>query len=324
MVLTEEQRARMEQNRATALARRAALQQQERDEYQGALAEALLGDNGEDNQTGVETKSEEPSAGISEDPYIVFDNMDEGEDELGNQESEESEESQTRSAGRGSYSTIKMKNDIVQDFLVTGETAADYVEVHPNILASTLDKWTEACAKEQWPDYLARCSPAELTTAKKVPNWYRSVANALAMAEGNAQPFPMKLGRKRFLHKHEYLQHLVEELVKIIQHRRNLKEKVDLKSAVHTLKRMIKEKEAELESQGQVYIYIYIYMCCFLFVCWSWPAGGTAHLSQSIGIYFYIHTYIYIYHIYIYIYIYIFYIYIYIYNYIYMYIYIYM
>ena len=49
MVLTEAQRALMEQNRAAALARQAAKQQRERDEYKESLAEALVWDTGEVN-----------------------------------------------------------------------------------------------------------------------------------------------------------------------------------------------------------------------------------------------------------------------------------
>ena len=260
MELTEAQRALMAQNRAKALARKAAKQQQKEDEeYAMALRDALLENPGEHEKTDAEVgedtagntaevgnKNGEPSAGIEEDPYMCMDSMDEDTDE------EESDESEgfTTPLGRGSYSTIAVKNKAVQDFFVSGLTTADYVETHPDILASTLDKWVDACAKEQWPDFLARCSVAEATSAKKIPNWYRSVANAVAIADGKEQPFSMKLGRKRFLHKFEYLQHLVEELTVLIQQRRHLKEKVDLKSVVHTLKKMVKEKETELQSQG--------------------------------------------------------------------------
>ena len=143
-----------------------------------------------------------------------------------------------------------MKNATVQKFFVSGLTPDEFVDMNPNILGSTLDKWTEACTKDNWPDFLKRCSPQEATTAKKIPNWYRSVANAVAIAEGRERPFAMKLGRQRFQHKHEYLHHLVQELVVLVQQRRHLKEKVDIKDAVHTLKKMVTEKEVEMKEQG--------------------------------------------------------------------------
>ena len=48
------------------------------------------------------------------------------------------------------------------------------------------------------------------------------------------------------------MQHLVADLISIIEKRRRFKEKVDLKAAVHTLKKMIKEKEEELASKGKL------------------------------------------------------------------------
>ena len=104
-----------------------------------------------------------------------------------------------------------MKNATVQKFLVSGLTPDEFLEMNPNMLSSTLDKWTDACTKDNWPDFFKRCSPHESTTAKKIPNWYRSVANAVAIAAGTEAPFGMKLGRNRFLQKHEYLQHLVQD-----------------------------------------------------------------------------------------------------------------
>ena len=50
--------------------------------------------------------------------------------------------------------------------------------------------------------------------------------------------------------KFTYVAELVDELIALIQQRRHLKEKVDVKSAVHTLKKMLKEREAELAEGG--------------------------------------------------------------------------
>ena len=86
--------------------------------------------------------------------------------------------------------------------------------------------------------------------SKKIPNWYRSVANAIAIAESKDLPFPKKLGRKRFVDKFEYINCLVEELITLVKRRRIMKEKVDIKAVVHTLKKMLAEKEAELQSTG--------------------------------------------------------------------------
>lgn len=287
MVLNDTQRAQIAENRAAALARKAAKQEQEQqqklDDYQEVLSKALLEDKVEvlskalledkveaepksggaaksdDGKTLAELflgepddKTEEAEDTSMQDPYMVIDSMDEDQDEDEDeaQESGESEGEQAVPEGRGSYSTIAMKNTTVQKFFVSGLTSDEYTEMNPNIMPSTLDKWVEACTKDQWADFLTRCSAEEAAHAKKIPNWYRSVANAVAIAEGKEQPFAMKLGRKRFQHKHEYLQHLVEELVILVQRRRHLKEKVDLKSVVHTLKKMIKEKETEMQSQG--------------------------------------------------------------------------
>ena len=277
MVLNDAQRDQIAQNRAAALARRAAKQQEQQqqlDDYQEVLSKALLEDKVEASPNSVaaksddgktlaelflgepddKTKAEEAEDTSMQDPYMVIDSMDEDqdedEDEEEAQESGESEGEQAVPEGRGSYSTIAMKNTTVQKFFVSGLTSDEYTEMNPNIMPSTLDKWVEACTKDQWADFLTRCSAEEAAHAKKIPNWYRSVANAVAIAEHKEQPFAMKLGRKRFQHKHEYLQHLVEELVILVQRRRHLKEKVDLKSVVHTLKKMIKEKESEMQAQG--------------------------------------------------------------------------
>ena len=138
----------------------------------------------------AETKGDESSAGSKEDPYVHMDSMDEGDDEDGGLQ--DSEDSETPPGGRGTYSTIAMKNATVQKFFVSGLTPDEFVDMNPNILGSTLDEWTEACTKDNWPDFLKRCSPQEATTAKKIPNWYRSVANAVAIAEGWERPFAMK------------------------------------------------------------------------------------------------------------------------------------
>ena len=280
MVLNDTQRAQIAENRAAALARRAAKQQQEQqqqlDDYQEVLSKALLEDKVEASPNSVAAKSddgktlaelflgepddtckakaEEAEDTSMQDPYMVIDSMDEDqdedEDEEEAQESGESEGEQAVPAGRGSYSTIAMKNTTVQKFFVSGLTSDEYTEMNPNIMPSTLDKWVEACTKDQWADFLTRCSAEEAAHAKKIPNWYRSVANAVAIADGKEQPFAMNLCRKRFQHKHEYLQHLVEELVILVQPRRHLKEKIDLKSVVRTLKKMIKEKGSEMQAQG--------------------------------------------------------------------------
>eukprot|EP00973_Karenia_brevis_P060257 8384423-Karenia_brevis.AAC.1 len=67
--------------------------------------------------------------------------MDEDEDE----ELEEGKDSdQNLPSGRGSYSTIATRSATVQHFLVSGLSIADYVEMHPNLLVSTHEKWMEA------------------------------------------------------------------------------------------------------------------------------------------------------------------------------------
>ena len=76
MELDDAQRARMEQNRPAALARKAAMQQQQQEAYKGVLVEAFHREGCEIDAMGLQFDAE-----VVEDPYLVPDEVDEDRDD---------------------------------------------------------------------------------------------------------------------------------------------------------------------------------------------------------------------------------------------------
>ena len=111
--------------------------QQEREEYQLALAKALHADNcelnpissqgaagifdeGSTTHEAMETKSTEPSASATEDPYMIVDSMDEGEEEGDSKGESGDDEDTSQPKGHGGYTTISNRNNIVHNFFTSG------------------------------------------------------------------------------------------------------------------------------------------------------------------------------------------------------------
>ena len=281
MKLTPEQRMRLELNRQLALERKKKkLEAQEQDaeqetqkfaketekdvqeseniceegvakndqEYTDLLFQALgdidIYSDGEGQQCpGMPSNLAPKSEAVTKDPYdFGGDSMDEGEDDDDEDGSTDSDDKARQSRGR--YALIEYKCAAVQEFTVSDMGIEDFVAANgTKFIVGTLSKWIESCRTENWPDFLAQCSAEEKAKAKKVPNWYRHVANAMALSEAKETPFPAKLGRTRYRDKHEYMTDLVLELAALVKQRRALREKVGLPAAMHTLRKMVKEKD---------------------------------------------------------------------------------
>ena len=127
---------------------------------------------------------------------------------------------------RGSYGLISFKLQAVTNLANSGLEIEEFLATaggtYGKVTSTTLSKWQWQCQKEDWSDLMARCTLAEKSSLKKVPNWYRSVANALAVSQERDMPFPQKLGRKRYTDKFSYMKALYEDLVHIMQKRRHI------------------------------------------------------------------------------------------------------
>ena len=137
--------------------------------------------------------------------------------------------------------TIYEKWAVVEALLGSGMSITEYcrdrAQYGQNLDWQRVGEWKNQYDKEDWNGWLDACSAKEKQEVKKVPNWWRVLMNARAVAEGRDTPFNI-LGRKKFVDKWDYIRELADELNGILKERLALRENVKWTQYQGTLQKM--------------------------------------------------------------------------------------
>ena len=114
--------------------------------------------------------------------------------------------------------SIIQKMHVVDSYESSGQHIDDWLKVHwedadaqgfdRHVSSQLLQDWIQGSKRDDWKGFLSAAredgaTQDELQKIKRVPNWYRVLANAKCVGQGLPPQFPSMLGQKPAAAKHE-------------------------------------------------------------------------------------------------------------------------